>query len=216
MASGGAGELLLDRGLARKGDLISALEEITRIPYADCADAAPDAAVIAKFPPALARKCTAFPVAQQGSKLVVVMADPQNLAMLDEIKFTVGTNVSPRFGFRDEILKAIAKRYGSSGSSEATPALGGQGPNDSGAPDMEFISTSTRQANREAVEEAQAELRSKITPAVKILSQVIRAAVEKRASDIHIEPQADEVAIRLRVDGMLRDLRQEPQQCKTR
>jgi type IV pilus assembly protein PilB len=75
---------------------------------------------------------------------------------------------------------------------------------------MEFVSTTTKQANREAFQEVQAEVRQKRTPAVRVVSEIIQAALLRQASDIHIEPQATHTAVRLRVDGVLRDLRRVP------
>ena len=74
------------------------------------------------------------------------------------------------------------------------------------SPEIEFISTSTRQANREAIQEVQAELNQKKTPAVRLVSEIIQTAMKKRASDIHIEPQANATVVRIRVDGVLREL----------
>src|SRR4029077_15774129 len=73
------------------------------------------------------------------------------------------------------------------------------------ANEMEFVSTSTRQANKEAIVEAQAELRNQKTPAVRLVSEIIRAAMEKHASDIHIDPRLKDTVVRIRVDGVLRD-----------
>ncbi len=60
--------------------------------------------------------------------------------------------------------------------------------------------------------EMQSELaaKSRTTPAVLVVASMIRAAAEKGASDIHIEPHATETAIRFRVDGTLRDHRRIP------
>jgi len=204
------GELLLERGLVDKTQLASALEVVTNIPYVDCSAVSPEPAALRKVTWELARKCLAFPIAHQGSKLVVVMAEPQNLSQLDEIKFTAGINVSPRFGFRQEILEAIDTHYAASvGSEDATEQLPvpAAGQKKGGPDEIEFISTSSRQANREAAQEIHAELSHKTTPAVRMVSEVIRGAHGKRASDIHIEPQATEVVVRIRVDGVLRDLR---------
>jgi type IV pilus assembly protein PilB len=206
------GELLLERGLVDKGQLASALEVVTNIPYVDCSAVSPEPAALRKVSWELARKCLAFPIAHQGSKLVVVMAEPQNLTQLDEIKFTAGINVSPRFGFRQEIIEAIDIHYAAAAaavSDDATEELPVPGASQKkGGPDeIEFISTSSRQANREAAQEIHAELLHKTTPAVRVVSEVIRGAHGKRASDIHIEPQATEVVVRIRVDGVLRDLR---------
>src|SRR5271157_4317534 len=73
-------------------------------------------------------------------------------------------------------------------------------------PDIEFVSTSARQANQEAIQEIQAELKQRRTPAVRLASEIIFGAMQKHASDIHIEPQVGETIVRIRVDGVLRDL----------
>ncbi|HXP79732.1 MAG TPA: ATPase, T2SS/T4P/T4SS family, partial [Verrucomicrobiae bacterium] len=71
--------------------------------------------------------------------------------------------------------------------------------------EVEFLSTSSRQANQEAIQEVQADLRQKKTPAVRLVSEVIQVAMAKRASDIHIEPRASDTVVRMRVDGVLHD-----------
>jgi type IV pilus assembly protein PilB len=202
------GELLLEQNLVTKAEMASALEAVTNVPYVDCGAVSPDTAALRRITQPLARRCLALPIAQQGAKLVVVMAEPQNLTILDELKYAAGMNVSPRFGFREEILQAISKHYGVKSAGDAADATPER--EDAGNTEMEFISTSSRQANQEAIQEAQAELLRRRTPAVKIVSEVIRAAAEKRASDIHIEPQAKGVFVRLRVDGVLRDLQRVP------
>ena len=75
---------------------------------------------------------------------------------------------------------------------------------------MEFFSTSSRQSNQEAIQEMQADLRQRKTPAVRLVSEIIQIAMAKHASDIHIEPRAAETAVRIRVDGVLRDLQSIP------
>src|SRR6202040_4324593 len=68
----------------------------------------------------------------------------------------------------------------------------------------------TRQANKDAIAEAQAELRNLNTPAVRLVSEIIRAAMEKHASDIHIDPRHKDTIVRLRGDGVLRDFQHVP------
>jgi len=75
---------------------------------------------------------------------------------------------------------------------------------------MEFFSTSSKQSNLEVMKEVQEDFRLKRTPAVRAVSAIIAAATEKRASDIRIEPQAEDIVVRIRVDGVLRDLQRLP------
>jgi type IV pilus assembly protein PilB len=207
------GELMLERSLVTKDELASALEAVTRVAYVNCAEVSPDAAVLHLIPRHLAIRGCVFPIRKEGAKLVVAMAEPQNIGLSDELKFTTGSNISPRLGFRTEIFAAIEKFYGGKvsaeeGASSEPAATAGEQQDD--GPELEFVSTSSRQANRDAIQEAQAELARRHTPAVRLASEVIMAAYVLHASDIHIEPQVDDVVVRVRVDGVLRDLQHVP------
>jgi type IV pilus assembly protein PilB len=162
-----------------------------------------------------------LPVEQNGSRLTVVMAEPQNLNLVDELRFTSGNEIVPLLGFRGEVQEAIAMHYAVP-EAPAPTEQEQKAAEDKAAESadaelgrMEFVSTSSRQAGQEAFREVQAELRHKRTPAVHVVSEIIQAALTRRASDIHIEPQATETAVRLRVDGELRDLRRVPRRLQT-
>jgi len=203
------GELLLERRLVSKQDLISALEEVTRVPYLDWEEIAPSPEALRLIPWATARQHCLLPFSVEKNKLVVIMAEPQNLAAVDELRFLSGMDIVPRLGFRPEITAAIDKYYAILSGKER-PAGAKTLPDLPEAPPMEFITTSSRQSQREAMIEFQAEMRQQRTPAVRLVSSMIALAVEKQASDIHIEPQAKETILRIRVDGVLRDLRRLP------
>lgn len=203
------GELLLQNNKVAKIDLISALAEVSDIPYLDCTRIQVDPAALKLIPQAMARRCNALPIAMQESNLTVVMAEPQNLQFLDELRFKSGKKIIARLGFRGEIALAIDKHYGVSPEASGPLAPLVSSLEDQG---MEFISFSDQQRNIDAMREMEAELlqKSKATPAVQIVASMIRAAAAKKASDIHIEPQSDETSIRLRVDGILREHQRVP------
>jgi type IV pilus assembly protein PilB len=202
------GELMLDRGLVDKKELASALTEITHVPYVDCANIEIDPDVLKLLPHAIAKRCCVLPIHCLGTKLVVAMAEPQNLQVLDELRFSTGMDIIPRLAFRTEISIAVDKSYGQVEEAEAAVAQAIAPANDD--PSMEFISSSSLQRNIDAMQEMQAELLQKSTPAVRLVASTITAAAAKQASDIHIEPQATDTVIRLRVDGMLRDFQRIP------
>lgn len=202
------GELMLERGLVTKADLAAALTEVTHVPYVACENLEIDPEVLKVLPHSVARRCCVLPIVCQGTKLVVVMAEPQNLHFIDELRFMSGMDIVTRFAFRTEIEAAVEKWYGAAEQAEAAVAKAIAPLNQD--PGMEFISSSSLQRNIEAMEEMQAELLHKSTPAVRLVASAISAAAEKQASDIHIEPQAADTVIRLRVDGMLRDFQRIP------
>lgn len=208
------GEVLFERGQVGKTDLIQALEEVIRVPYVDCLEEKPDPAAIQLISRELAERCCALPLRKVGTQLMVVLAQPQDLTLLDQMRFSAGIDILPRMGFRVEIVAAIARAYSISDAEVAEAALLEAKATDLSAnkddQKMEFVSTSSRASNRDAFQEIQAELMNLRTPAVRLVSEIITSALEKGASDIHIEPQAKDMAIRLRVDGVLRDLRRIP------
>ncbi len=206
------GELMLERGLVSKPDLVAALAEVTHVPYVDCGTARVEAPALKLIPRSMAERCSVLPLAREGPRLVVAMAEPQNLHTLDELRFTSGLEISPRFAFRGEIHAAIEKYYE---GAEPVPALPvPEEKTDTGepadVPEIEFFSTSSRRNKLETIQEVQAELLQRRTPAVRLVSSFILAATKKGASDIHIEPQATDTAVRIRVDGVLRDLQRVP------
>src|SRR5216684_594868 len=172
------GELLLARGTLDRADLISALEEVTRVPYHNLGEFPPSVEALEYVPRETALRYCAVPYDYDDRSLTVVMAEPQNLRTLDELRFLTGKLISPRLSFRDEILAAIEKHYASAAEEEAEAAamveskdpLDDTGKDDVG--EIEFISVSSRESAREAMAEFQAELTHRRTPAVRLVSRI--------------------------------------------
>lgn len=200
------GELLLQRRLVSKSQLAAALLELSNVEYVDCQKLQPPADVLKLIPQTLAKRCRAIPIKVEGKSLTVVMAQPQNVQILDELRFRTGLRIVARFSFQGEVMSAIERLY----VSLDAPAEAIQVADDTVG--MEFISWSAEERNVEAMREMQLELRqkSRTTPAVHLVAAMIKAAVVKKASDIHIEPQQGETAVRFRVDGILRDYQRIP------
>jgi type IV pilus assembly protein PilB len=81
------GELLLQRGTVSKPDLISALGEVGTLAYIDCTAAQVSAEVLKTIPAEIARRHDVLPVKVHNGKLTVAMAEPQNLRLIDELRF---------------------------------------------------------------------------------------------------------------------------------
>jgi type IV pilus assembly protein PilB len=200
------GELLLQRKLVSKKDLTAALAEVANVAYVDCESLQPTPQALQLVPKEMAKRCRALPVQADDKFMTVVMVEPQNLQAVDELRFKTGLQVMPRFGFQKEVMAAIERCYA---VGDAPPEAIQVADDTTG---MEFISSSAQERNIEAMREMQVELqqKSKTTPAVHLVATMIKAAVTKKASDIHIEPQQGETAVRFRVDGILRDFQRIP------
>ena len=209
------GELLLERNLVSKDDLVAALEEVTRFRYVDARFAAVETAVLELVPRSAAVRYCALPLIREGKRLISVMAEPQNLETLDELGFMTGMEISPRLGFRGEISAAIEKCYAqfrnaAGSASQKLPFI-----EQFDVSQMQFFTPSSSEKAKQAIAEFEAELRNEQTPAVRLASSIIYAASRKRASDIHIEPQAQSTTVRIRVDGVLRELMHVPSELQT-
>lgn len=209
------GELLLQRGMVNKEDLAAAIEEVNRIPYVDCQSVTIEPEVLELIPRSVALRNCALPLARERHKLVTVMAEPQDLRTIDELRFLTGMEISPRLGFHAEIRAAIEHYYTNLAPSAEAAERELPFVKQVEVSDMEFLSASSSARNSAAIKEYQAELNKQRTPAVRLVSAIIAAAVSKQASDIHIEPQATVTLVRARVDGVLRELTQVPAELQT-
>jgi len=200
------GELLLQRNLVSKKDLAQALTEVSAVEYVDCQKLQPGASVLKLIPLALAKRCRAIPISADSKTLTVAMTEPQDIQILDELRFKTGLKVVAKFAFQGELTQAIERIY----STVDTTTDAVQVADDTTG--MEFISSSAQERNVEAMRDMQLELRqkSKTTPAVHLVATMIKTAVARKASDIHIEPQQNDTAVRFRIDGILRDYQRIP------
>src|ERR1700691_3359242 len=90
------GELILERGLVDKAPLVKALEEVSHVPYLDCTAIQCELAVLQSIPRPMAVRLETLPVRMDESRVVVVMAEPQNVTTIDELRFTLGKDISAR------------------------------------------------------------------------------------------------------------------------
>jgi len=136
------------------------------------------------------RKHQVLPIQKRGNKLYVVVSDPTNLAVLDEIRFSTGTAVEAIVGEPSKLEKLIDVTLDKADTSLAD--LAGQDLDEIDIGDTE------EEGGAAAADEAQAD-----APVVRFVNKVILDAVNTGASDIHIEPYEKIFRIRYRVDGVL-------------
>jgi len=179
------GELLLQGGSVSKKDLIAALGEVTSVPYFDCSKVQVPADVLETIPAGMAWRFNVLPVRLADKSLTVVLDEPQNVQIIDELRFKTGKIIVPQLGFQGEIRTAIERHYGPNKS--LAPAVVRSAGLVKDVKEMEFISSTDQQRNIDAMREMQAELmqKSKTTPAVMLVASMIKAAAQRRASDMH-------------------------------
>ncbi len=186
------GKILVDMGLIAHRDVLAALSDQLGIPLVTVDGAPPSAPEIDGLSHRFLRQCRAFPIALAGSILTVAMADPLDFETIAAIRAFSGLEVQTVLATEQEILDAIDKHYG---ESERTTLVGGD--DDQATADLEHL--------RDMASEA---------PVIRLVNTMIAEAIEKRASDIHIEPFEKEFRIRFRVDGVLFNQEPPPRELK--
>jgi general secretion pathway protein E len=186
------GKILVDMGLIALRDMLSALSDQLGVPLATIEGPPPAAPEIDGMSHRFLRQCRAFPMALAENVLTIAMADPLDFETIAAVRAFSGLEIRTVLASEQEILDAIDKHYGESDRQTAFEAAG-----DEANADLEHL--------RDMASEA---------PVIRLVNAMIADAVEKRASDIHIEPFEKEFRVRFRVDGVLFNQETPPRELK--
>ena len=185
-----------------------------------------DAGVIALIPAETARKYRVVPLTRSGATLIIAMSDPRNVLALDDIKFMTGCNVEPAVASEVALSAALARYYEAGAAGDGS----GSAPRDGEvSPRGRSLDAATRQiagmpaageddrAGSEAARDAGVvtlEPRGGDPPAVRLVNMLLAAAIERGASDIHIEPYDKQFRVRFRIDGVLHHVMTPPMRLR--
>jgi type IV pilus assembly protein PilB len=205
---------LVTLGFVKDSDITALLSKQYGVPSISLADFEIDPAVIKLVPPDTAQKYQIVPLARAGATLTIAMTDPTNVFAMDDIRFMTGYTVEPVVASEIAVLEAIGKYYGKAGGNGAgggsTSALEvaskalEQMPLVTDAEDVEVLAE---------LEEISAETLAKQgeeAPIIKLVNVLLMSAIQKGASDIHIEPYEKELRVRYRIDGVLYNIMSPP------
>jgi type IV pilus assembly protein PilB len=182
--------VLVEEHIVAEGDIVRVLARRSGIEFVNLADFSIDPAAAALLPDSLARRYAAIPIGFENDRLVVAMADPGHVLVVDDIRAVTGMRISARIASRGDIHDAIRRmaRYDSSVADLADMVAEGEA-----VEDLSKIEA--------AVEEA---------PVVKLINTLITRAVNERASDVHLEPGEQDLRVRFRIDGVLHEVMTTP------
>ncbi len=188
------GKILADLGFVAMRDVISALSEQLDIELVTLAGFDPPVSPeIEGLAPRFMRQARVIPYALSDSTLTVAMADPLDFETIAAVRGFCGFKVRAVFGAEPDILEAIDRLYGEAEKEALDPAVDSAQAGE----DLEHL--------RDMASEA---------PVIRLVNAMIAQAVERRASDIHIEPFEKEFRIRYRIDGVLFSQEQPPRELK--
>lgn len=191
------GTVLISNGIITENELIEALQMQLGIEYIDLTKVNIPVEMAQVVPKNIAKQYQVVPVKMVKGEIFLAMSDPLNFYAIEEVRKAVRKKVVPMVATASAIDHAIQILYGNEGAARAIEDMkreaadsGESGP----LTDAAFVSN---QIGDDAVSSA---------PTIRLVNSIIERAVTERASDIHLEPHEQEMLVRMRVDGMMRDI----------
>ncbi len=182
--------LLIDQGLISEAQLTELLSRELGVPTISLAKYHIDPLVAKLVPERLARQYKLIALSKSNERLTVAMSDPLNIFAIDDLKALTQVAIDPVLSPETEICRAIEQVYASQ-QTFAAPENDGKPTTDDGSLDT---AVALLLHERGAEEEA---------PVVRVINLLVIEAMRCHASDIHLEPMADALHVRYRIDGHL-------------
>ena len=187
------GKILIDSGFITEKDLMVVMSRQLNIPPIDLTKYKIDKMMMQLIPEKFVKQYCIIPISRIGSTLMVAMADPLNIFLMDDLKTLTNYKIEPVIATENDIKEAISKFYG--GRAQEISNIIDEMPE---TDDIEIKGDEDENVDvSEMAEESQS------APIVKVVSLTLNEALKRRASDIHIEPCEKSLRIRYRIDGNL-------------
>src|SRR5712692_4934319 len=216
-ANGGKlGYNLVKMGFVKDEEITALLSKQYGVPSINLAQFEIDLAVIKLIPSETAQKYQIVPLSRAGATLTIAMTDPTNVFAMDDIKFMTGYNVEPVVASETAVIEAIQRYYPAAAKAAAAAGSAPQSALDlatKGLEEMQALEGGEDVEVLEELEEISAEALAKQgeeAPVVRLVNVVLMSAIQKGASDIHIEPYEKELRVRYRIDGILYNIMAPP------
>jgi type IV pilus assembly protein PilB len=193
------GQILLSAGYVDAQDLAMALAKKLRLRYVELTEKDVDRATTLLAERKVLRRHGVLPLRMEDGRLVVAMSDPTNFYAIEDLSMITGYPVTPVVAVEAEIQRVFNKVY----------AIG------------EDVSKMLEEAADGSSYQDQAEvelgghLEAENAPIVRLVGSILQRAVGEGASDIHVEPRVGELAVRFRVDGVLREVMSVPSKLQS-
>ena len=183
-------DALIKQQYLSANEVMSAIAEHFGMQFVDMTDLTIPKSVIELVPESVARENVVLPLELEGNTLKILTADPTNFDTVQKLQFILNKDIVPVLAVQEQIQEAINRNYGQSETESVDSML------------VEFTDTAIEFTQTESMAQM-ANADDSDAPVVRLVNLIIQEAVNLRASDIHIEPFADRVRVRYRIDGVL-------------
>ena len=192
---GRLGEVLIRLKKLNEEDVTCALAEYLSIEYVRLDDISKiDGELARTLPENIVKRFCLLPVGEENDKIIVAMADPLNVIAIDTIALKMKRQIKVVISSSEKIRHAIETIFHGSDVEEQQLR------------DIVEIEIGGQEDTLESEGGAESEAEATKPPVIRFVDLLLSQAVKSRASDVHIEPQEKTMIIRMRIDGVLRDM----------
>jgi general secretion pathway protein E len=198
------GEVLVGQGSLASKDVARALALQFSMEYVDSFDRAQlDPILIEPFPLAFAKQHGFAPLFKRRGKVVVVVADPTTVTVLDDLAAMYGVGIEPMVSTPEFVLEVLNAQF-----DRRTGAQQVMGDIEDSA-DLDSLALDLEETTKDLLEEDDE------APIIRLVNSILAQAVKEKASDIHIEPFEKGIAVRFRKDGVLHEVLEVPKRMQS-
>jgi type IV pilus assembly protein PilB len=212
---------LIKLGFLKDEEITSLLSRQYGVPSINLSQFDVDPAIIKLIPTETAQKYEIIPLSRSGATLTIAMTDPTNVFAMDDIKFMTGYNVEPVVASETAVAEALQRYYPAAPPrvvverKEKKPPKIQQEANLNNAATLEMVTKALEETASvadddvelleeiEQIDVTSLEKQGGEAPVIRLVNLMLMSAIQKGASDVHIEPYEKEFRVRFRIDGLL-------------
>ncbi len=196
--------------MVSEGKLLAQLSTLYGMDVVDVDFIIPDKAVLDLIPAEKAYHYEVLPIDRKGRYLTVAMVDPTDISAIEDLRFITSMEITPVLAAESSIREALDRFYTMEKGIAAVELEAGADTRELGVEDMELLETELG----EELEETKLRADAEGGPVIRLVNFYIADAVNRGASDIHIEPFERMVRVRFRIDGVLQEQQTPPLNLK--
>src|SRR4051794_3569378 len=221
---GKLGYNLVKLGFVKDEEITALLSKQYGVPSINLTQFEIDPAIVKLIPAETAQKYQIVPLSRSGATLTIAMTDPTNVFAMDDIKFMTGYNVEPVVASETAVSDAIHRYFPLAPASapvqkkekkEKKIAAPQQEANLNNAATLDMVTRALEESATiddddvelleeiEQIDVSSLEKQGGEAPVIRLVNLMLMSAIQKGASDIHIEPYEKEFRVRFRIDGIL-------------
>ena len=196
------GTVLIESGIITENQLIETLQMQLGVEFIDLNNTAIPPEMAQVLPKNIAKKHMVIPVKVVRNELYLAMVDPLNFITIEEVQSATRKKVIPVIATTAAMERAVLNLYSNEGAARAIEEM-----------KKDNVGEVSFEPQKDSVAHIEDDANS--APTIRLVNSIIERAVTEQASDVHIEPREEEVMVRMRIDGMMRNVFTVPKELQS-